>query len=48
VPLSDELKTYHRERLAERARVEGREVCFQMVTDDIYAISKGQLVGRPR
>ena len=28
----------------ERARAEGREVCFQMVTDDIYAISKGCLL----
>ena len=31
-----------------RAKAEGRTVCFQMVTDDIYAISKGALVGRPR
>jgi len=48
VPLSDELKSFHRERLSERARAEGRPVSFQMVTDDIYAISKCRLVGRPR
>ncbi len=30
------------------ARAEGRAVSFQMVTDDIYAVSKGRLVGRPR
>lgn len=48
VPLSDDLKTFHHDRLNERAKAEGREVCFQMVTDDIYAISKGKLVGRPR
>jgi len=46
--LSDDIMAYHREKLEERAKAEGRNVCFQMVTDDIYAISKGALVGRPR
>jgi methylaspartate mutase epsilon subunit len=48
VPLGKKILDYHRERLMERARTEGRPVNFQMVTDDIYAISKGHLVGRPR
>jgi methylaspartate mutase epsilon subunit len=48
VPLDEDVRDFHRERIRERARAEGREVCFQMVTDDIYAISKGHLVGRPR
>jgi methylaspartate mutase epsilon subunit len=48
VPLDPDTLAWHRERLAERARAEGRSVCFQMVTDDIYAVSKGRLVGRPR
>ncbi|MBP7870048.1 MAG: methylaspartate mutase subunit E [Candidatus Saccharicenans sp.] len=48
LPLSDEIIAYHRERLNERARAEGRTISFEMVTDDIYAISKGKLVGRPR
>ncbi len=48
VPLDADLLAWHRERLQERARAERRPVSFQMVTDDIYAISKGQLVGRPR
>ena len=34
--------------LAERAKAERREASFQMVIDDVYAISKGRLVGRPR
>ena len=46
--LNDEIMNYHREKLEERGKAEGRKVCFQMVTDDIYAISKGALVGRPR
>jgi methylaspartate mutase epsilon subunit len=48
LPLSDAIAAYHRERLEERARAEGRALAFQMVTDDIYAISKGRLIGRPR
>ena len=45
LPLDDETKAFHREALAERAKAQGREVSFQMVTDDIYAVSKGRLVG---
>jgi methylaspartate mutase epsilon subunit len=48
IPLDDELVAYHHDRLAERAKAEGRKISFQMITDDIYAVSKGQLVGRPR
>jgi methylaspartate mutase epsilon subunit len=48
IPFDDDLIAYHHDRLADRAKAEGRKICFQMITDDIYAISKGQLVGRPR
>lgn len=48
IPMSEEIKSFHAQRLEQRAKSEGRTVCFQMVTDDIYAISKGKLVGRPR
>jgi methylaspartate mutase epsilon subunit len=48
LPFDDDLKAVHRDALAERARAEGRPVSFQMVTDDIYAVSKGRLVGKPR
>jgi len=48
LPLDPETAAFHRERLEQRGRTEGRKVSFQMVTDDIYAISKGRLVGRPR
>lgn len=47
-PISDEIRAFHAKRLKRRAKTEGRTVGFQMVTDDIYAISKGKLVGRPR
>ena len=46
--LTDDLKKFHKEKRAERGKAENREVSFQMVIDDVYAISKGRLVGRPR
>jgi methylaspartate mutase epsilon subunit len=48
IPLSKELLAFHREKIEERARLEKREVSFQMVIDDIYAVGKGRLVGHPR
>ncbi|MDF9831466.1 methylaspartate mutase subunit E [Parabacteroides sp. PF5-6] len=47
LPLTAELKAWHRSKLEERAVVEKRPVSFQMVVDDVYAIGKGFLVGRP-
>ncbi|WP_125153957.1 methylaspartate mutase subunit E [Clostridium rectalis] len=47
VPLSEELKTFNRERLQERGKFEGRDISFQMVIDDIFAVGKGRLIGRP-
>ncbi|MBI9104711.1 MAG: methylaspartate mutase subunit E [Spirochaetales bacterium] len=48
IPFSDDILDYHKSKIDERAVAEGREPNFQMVIDDIYAISKGKLVGRPR
>lgn len=48
LPFTDDLRKFHKEKLEQRAKVEKREVSFQMVIDDVYAISKGRLVGRPR
>lgn len=47
IPFTDELKDFHRDMFAKRAKYEKRPVSFQMVIDDIYAISNGELVGRP-
>ena len=35
-------------KIEERAKAENRKASFQMVIDDVYAIGKGRLVGRPR
>lgn len=48
VPMDEEVVAFHREKLHERAAFERRKPSFQMVSDDIYAVSKGRLVGRPR
>ena len=48
IPFSEELFDFHRQKIEERAKAEGRGASFQMVVDDVYAIGKGRLVGRPK
>ena len=48
LPFSKELIDFHREKIEERANMEKRKASFQMVIDDVYAIGKGRLVGRPK
>lgn len=47
LPFTSDIQEFHREKIQERATAEKREISFQMVTDDIYAISKGFLTGKP-
>lgn len=48
LPFNDKIKQFHTEKISKRAQAEKRQASFQMVIDDIYAISKGRLVGRPK
>jgi len=48
LPFDKELKDFHMAKIEERANYEKRKASFQMVIDDVYAIGKGYLVGRPR
>jgi len=48
LPFSKDLKDFHIAKIEERANYEKRKASFQMVIDDVYAIGKGYLVGRPR
>ncbi len=48
LPLNRELLDFHKDKIADRAKTEKRQPSFQMVIDDVYAISKGRLVGRPK
>ncbi len=47
LPFNDEIKNYHTLKLKERAKTENRDISFAMCVDDIYAVSRGELVGRP-
>lgn len=47
IPLTKELKDFNHAALQERADFEGRAIEFQMTIDDIFAVSRGKLVGRP-
>ncbi|MCL2392770.1 MAG: methylaspartate mutase subunit E [Oscillospiraceae bacterium] len=47
IPLSKDLLDFHAQKIEQRAQSEKRVASFQMVIDDVYAISKGRLVGRP-
>lgn len=48
LPFTPELLEFNNNKIEERAKYENREKSFQMVIDDVYAISKGTLIGRPR
>ena len=45
---SEEIKEFHRRKIARRAKKEGRKVSFQLTVDDVYSVSKGKLIGRPK
>ena len=48
LPFSKDLLDFHASKIEERAKAENRKASFQMVVDDVYAIGKGRLVGRPK
>lgn len=48
LPFDKELIDFHKEKIEKRAAAENRKASFQMVIDDVYAIGKGRLVGRPK
>ena len=48
LPFNKDLLDFHAGKIEERAKAENRKPSFQMVIDDVYAIGKGRLVGRPR
>lgn len=46
IPFTKDLIDFNQAKLNERAKFEGREINFQMTVDDIFAVSKGKLIGR--
>ncbi|MFD3155659.1 methylaspartate mutase subunit E [Haloimpatiens sp. FM7330] len=47
LPFTEDIKEINRRKLEARAKYEGRPVSFKMTVDDIFAVSRGVLVGRP-
>jgi methylaspartate mutase epsilon subunit len=46
LPLPEEAKEFHREKIAERERVEGRKMDYDVIVQDFWAFSKGELIGK--
>ena len=47
LPFTQDIKDFHRMKMEARSEYEHRPIHFNMVVDDIYAIGKGHLIGRP-
>jgi methylaspartate mutase epsilon subunit len=46
LPFSEEIVEFHKEKIAERAREQDREISYEAVIKDITSISEGQLVSQ--
>jgi methylaspartate mutase epsilon subunit len=47
LPLPEEVKEFHREKLTERAKAEERKMDYVVTVEDFWAFSKGRLIGKP-
>jgi methylaspartate mutase epsilon subunit len=47
LPFSEDIKDFHRAKVAQRAAAERREMNYYVSLEDFWAISKGQLIGKP-
>ena len=45
LPFSEEIKNFHREKIAEREKKEGRKNDYKVVVEDFWAFSKGKIIG---
>ncbi|MDR3270880.1 MAG: methylaspartate mutase subunit E [Peptococcaceae bacterium] len=45
LPIPEDLKDFHRQKVAERETAEGRKMDYYVSIDDFWAISKGKLLG---
>lgn len=46
LPFPEEVKQFHREKVAEREKAEGAKADYEMTVRDFWAFSKGQLIGK--
>lgn len=47
LPIPEEIKDFHRVKIAERERIEGKKVDFYTAVRDLWGLSKGKMVGLP-
>lgn len=47
IGFTEEIKAFHKKKIAERAKLEDRPISFQMTIDDVTAVSEGELIGHP-
>lgn len=45
LPFNKAIVDYHKEKIAQRAKAEKRKAGYSMVIEDIYAVSRGKLIG---
>lgn len=46
LPFPEEVKKFHREKVSEREKAERRKMDYEVLVEDFWAFSKGQLIGR--
>ncbi len=47
LPIPDEIKEFHRGKVAEREKLEGRKADYHSAVKDLWGLSKGKIVGIP-
>ena len=47
LPIPDEIKEFHREKVAEREKLEGKKADYHNAVRDLWGLSKGKIVGIP-
>jgi methylaspartate mutase epsilon subunit len=47
LPIPEEIKEFHRARVAEREKLEGRKADYHTAVKDLWSLSKGKIVGIP-
>ncbi|MFC2003824.1 methylaspartate mutase subunit E, partial [Chloroflexota bacterium] len=45
LPIPEEAKQFHREKVAEREKAEGRKMDYRVAIEDFWAFSKGKIKG---
>ena len=47
LPFTSDIVEFNKEKIAERAKKEGREISYNAVIGDIFAFTRGSLISRP-